>query len=117
MIRGVTLRGGESPVPRGMQVEIKRPLVRDTITSRCVWGEEFLENLGGPGVLMLLREQCSPGCLDYIQKEGNCQPTVQLTSQQLSTVLPGREGVLWGITEPGSGERGRGEYCGAPEPS
>lgn len=37
MIRGVTLRGGEFPVPGGMQVEIKRPLVRDTITSRCVW--------------------------------------------------------------------------------
>ena len=33
---------------------------------------------------------------NHLQKEGNCQPTVQLTSQQLSTVLPGREGVLWG---------------------
>lgn len=33
---------------------------------------------------------------NHLQKEGNCQSTVQSTSQRLSTVLPGREGVLWG---------------------
>lgn len=97
------MRGGESPVPRGMQVEIKRPLVRDTITSRCVWGEEFLENLGGPGVLMLLREQCSPGCLDYTVSGGSVQEKLHAdtradssTSSWVCACMEGRSWhVLW----------------------
>lgn len=43
MTREVTLRGGEPRVPRGMQVETKRPLVRDTMT-----GREWRVVLGGP---------------------------------------------------------------------
>ena len=43
MTREMTLRGGEPRVPRGMQVETKRPLVRDTMTGRG-WGVV----LGGP---------------------------------------------------------------------
>lgn len=48
MIRGVTLRGGEPPAPRCMQVGTKRPLVRDTMMGRG-WGP--LEDLRGPEVL------------------------------------------------------------------
>lgn len=47
---------------------------------------------------------------NHLQKEGTCLPTVQSTSHRLSTVLLGREGVPWGLAEPGSGEREGGEY-------
>ena len=75
--------------------------MRDTITSRCVSGEEFLENLGGPRVLMLLREQCSPGCLDYTVSVGSVQEELHADSSTSSWAWACMKGYSWHVLRAG----------------
>lgn len=94
-----------SPCPRRYASRVKRPLVSDIITSRCVSGEAFLENLGGPGVLMLLREQCSPGCLDYTVSVGSVQEDLHADSRADSSASSWAwacmEGYSWHVLRAG----------------
>lgn len=93
MTREVTLRGGEPRVPRGMQVETKRPLVRDTMTGRE--RGVVLGGLGGPAVLMLLKEWCSPRCLDSTEpwEAASTRTTAEQITARAAARGPCREGL------------------------
>lgn len=106
MIRGVTLRGHE-PLSLEYASRVKRPLVRDTITSRCVSGEEFLENLGGPGVLMLLRNSVRQAAWTTQSQWAASKRSFMQTAEQTAALAPGR-GPAWSAIH---GMSSRQEVC------